>query len=239
VGSNQDRVIRFAVGSPDTRCSGVYRVWGADGAKSSTRPSDLYLSARALGGVLKTSMHESDEWRTAYTEEAVESGKVALQPGQDRKLIGWPRPPQWRPGVTWAHCIMFPSSELRAGVADDPKIVKGVTWIPDPGPGRIIQVDVLLAEPSIGQLNVHAPVDQDLVFLDQFRLPNGNGVLVLRRTVEETPQMVAELQATKQRLAAEAAASGADLSRSALRSLVVVQRDNGLMGIVDAAVAGR
>jgi hypothetical protein len=82
-------------------------------------------------------------------------------------------------------------------------------------------------------------VDQDQVFLDQFRLPNRDGVLVLRRTVEETPQMAAELQATKQRLAAEAVASGADLSRPALRSLVVMQRDNGLMGIVDAAVAGR
>lgn len=78
MGSNQDRVIRFGVGSPETRCSGVYRVWGADGAKTSTRPSDLYLGARALGGVLKTSLHESGEWRTGYTVDAVESEKVAL-----------------------------------------------------------------------------------------------------------------------------------------------------------------
>lgn len=239
MGSNQDRAIRFGVGSATTRCSGVYRVRGANGAKSSTRPSDLYLSARALGGVLKTSLHESGEWRTAYTEDAVESGKVTLQPGQDRKVLGWPRPPQWQPGVTWAHCIMFPSSELRAGVADDPKIVKNVTWIADSGPGRIIQVDVLLVESSIEPLNFHTPVEQNLAVLDRFKLPNGEGVLVLTRTVEETPEMAAQLQTAKQQVAVEAAARGVDLSGPALRTFIVVQRDNGLMGIVDAAVAGR
>lgn len=240
MGSKQDYVIRFAVGSPESRCSGVYRVWGADGSKSTTRPSDLYLSARALGGVLKTTLHESGEWRTAYTAEAVTSGKVALRPDEDRKLIGWPRPPpHWQQGVTWAHCIMFPSSELRAGVADDPGIVKDVIWIPDPGPERIIQVDILLAEAGLEELNVRAPVEQDLAILDQFRLPNSESVGVFRRTVVETPAMAAQLQAAKAQFAAQAAATGVDLSRPALRTLVIVERDNGVMGIVDAAVAER
>jgi hypothetical protein len=53
---------------------------GCGRSKVPTRPSDLYLSVRALGGALKTSLHESGEWRTAYTEEAVESGKVTQHP---------------------------------------------------------------------------------------------------------------------------------------------------------------
>jgi hypothetical protein len=51
--------------------------------------------------------------------------------------------------------------------------------------------------------------------------------------------MAAELQAAKQRVAGEATARGVDLSGPALRTFVMVQRENGLMGIVDAAVAGR
>jgi hypothetical protein len=49
MGRKQDRTVRFGVGDPSAVYSSVYRVWGADGTKTSTRPSDVYLTARLHG----------------------------------------------------------------------------------------------------------------------------------------------------------------------------------------------
>lgn len=236
MGSNQDKVIRFGVGSRGGLCSSVYRIWGADGAKSSTRPSDLYLSARALGGTFKTSLHESGNWRTGFTNSASDTG--ILDEGQDRKKIGWQRPPEWQPGITWAYCIMFPSSELRPGLAEG-RVGEDVTWINDPGPGKVVQVDVLLAKPTIDFLNLHYPAMQDLKVLDAFKLPNREGVLVVSRIIDETPEMSAQLQEAKQRILALAVGEGSDLSSNTLRTVLWVEKENGLRGLIDAAIAGR
>src|SRR5687767_12106817 len=103
-----ERAIRFAAGAPDGPHGTVYRLWAVDGAVRPDGPSDVYLADRSMGGILKTSLHASGKWRTAFTADAVASGKVSLPSGADRKVTGWERPATIAKGVTIAYWIVTP-----------------------------------------------------------------------------------------------------------------------------------
>ena len=57
MGRPRENVVRFAVGGPNRPWSTVWRLWTGKGT------SDVYISARTLGGALKVSLHESGTWR--------------------------------------------------------------------------------------------------------------------------------------------------------------------------------
>ena len=125
--------VRFAVGDPAGARFAVWRMW------TSRTKSDVYVSARALTSVLKVSLHESGDWRHAFTDTR---GMAHVPPGQDRALARWKRPPEFEPGLTRAFEIIIPASEVtkspylewdknfRPEYAD-----KEIVWVPPPPEG--------------------------------------------------------------------------------------------------------
>jgi hypothetical protein len=99
-------VLRFAVGHPDGPRSAVWRVW------ATPRSSDVYVTARTLGGVAKVSLHESGRWRFAFTKEYSED-ENSLAPSEGDRVIGkWNRPPEVADGITPAFMVSVPSAEV-------------------------------------------------------------------------------------------------------------------------------
>ena len=126
--------VRFAVGDPAGARSAVWRMW------TSRTKSDVYVSARALTSVFKVSLHESGDWRHAFTDTT--RGMAHVPPGQDRALARWKRPHEFEPGLTRAFEIIIPASEVtkspyvewdknfRSEYAD-----KEIVWVPPPPEG--------------------------------------------------------------------------------------------------------
>lgn len=107
---------------------------------------DLYLACRALGGHLKTSLHASGQWHTAYTPEAFEAHvKDVLPEGSSRFLERWPRPAQFAPGIVLAFRIVTPALAVTSPISpSDPEI----QWLPNAPDGKATEIDILLVAAS-------------------------------------------------------------------------------------------
>ena len=165
MGRSGEEVVRFAIGGPDEPRSCVWRIWTGKGT------SDVYISARVLGGVVKVSLHESGDWRFALTREYAEAQ------GRDNRLIAqWDRPPPLHQGVTSAFDIIVPSAELALPRQPLPeertKHTKNVTWIRPAPEGFAKHFIVMYTEPG-------EPVPEtEAEILASFVLPDGRTVIV-------------------------------------------------------------
>jgi hypothetical protein len=160
VSKSSAEVVRFAVGGPDEPRSCVWRVWMGRGT------SDLYISARVQGGVWKVSLHESGDWRFAFTREYAEARRM-----DDRLIEQWERPQPLHEGITSAFNIIVPSTELalpRQPLPEDAKKhTKNVTWVQSAPEGHATHFIVMYTEPG-------EPVPEtDVEILANFSLPDG------------------------------------------------------------------
>jgi len=107
--------IRFGITDGEGHCASTWKLWTDKGMGK----SDVYLTCRALGGKLKTSLHDSGSWHIAYTpntfKEKVE-GAVAKQ--RDRFIEKWPRPKPIAKGVTLAYRIVTPWSSVTSSIGE-------------------------------------------------------------------------------------------------------------------------
>lgn len=134
-------VVRFAVGDPAGAQSSIWRLW------TGRKHSDVYLAARTVAQDVKISLHESGNWRHAFTSEHVSGPSPLVSPDQDRAVSKWQRPPEMAPGVTMAFQILVPSSEatvpkqLTGG--NPPGSEKATVWVPRAPAGSITHFTVL------------------------------------------------------------------------------------------------
>jgi hypothetical protein len=159
----------------------VWRLWRGKGT------SDVYVAARTLGGVVKVSLHESGEYRYAFTNEYWKSS--ASRGAGPRVMERWNRPPPIQ-GITPAFTIAVPSDEIRVPRLPLPegtnnKYTKNATWIAPAPPGFSTQFDVLFTGPDGPE-----PVPENR-FLDRFVLSNGETVNIL---IQELPVTEAQQQ---------------------------------------------
>jgi hypothetical protein len=168
-------VARFAVGIEDGPRSAVWRLWTQKGK------SDVYnIAARAQGGHFKVSLHESGEWRFAFTKEHWK-GRASTG-GEDRVIERWRRPPSVE-GVTRAFTVIVPSGEI--GLPRHPltgkakKYTKNVTWVPPASEGFATHFVVMYIDPGGPELDEQA----------RLRLPNGQSICL---QVREHPISEAE-----------------------------------------------
>ncbi len=133
--------IRFAVGEPLGRRSGVWRVWHSG--------EDVYVMARSLAGVIKASLHESGDCVAGFTSEFAPQARALgmLAHGASRQTISWARRPL-NEALSLLLRIAFPESGLAP--LGDPKLgSKATTWIPSPPVGQIAEVSFLVGAPGI------------------------------------------------------------------------------------------
>jgi hypothetical protein len=181
MGRPREEIVRFAVGGPDEPRSCVWRIWTGRGT------SDVYISARVLGGILKASLHESGVWRLALTREYAEAH------GEDDRLIEqWDRPQPLHEGVKSAFEIIVPSAELALPRQPLPegrkKHTKNVTWVRPAPEGFATHFIVMYAEPG-------EPVQEtEVAILASFALPDGRTVIVtvVEQAVSEGQQQQIE-----------------------------------------------
>lgn len=142
--NRRDFHFKFAVGKPAGPRSGIWRVWTAK-----TPKSDIYIAPRNLAGILKVSLHESGEWRSAFTYEYASKKFDKTMPISESRIIEeWDRPIDISPGVSLAFRIVIPNDDLMAVPVDQNTALK-ITWITPPTEEDLTEVAVILTHSNV------------------------------------------------------------------------------------------
>lgn len=127
--SSELRTFRFAVGTPESPQSWLWRMW--------VQGDDVYLGARdALRG-FKVSLHQSNIWRIALIRKEAD--------GSDRVIVKWNRPQELLPG--WTPSIGILISSLQPERPFPPKTIKDdrIVWFQPPQEGSRFVFKVLFS----------------------------------------------------------------------------------------------
>ena len=163
VATRERDTLRFAVGTRTEARSSVWRLW--------VTRDDVYLAVRMMGQYLKVSLHESGDWRIAWT--ANRDLKEELR--ADRIIRRWRRPPEFTPGWTQGPSVVIPATSLQrplpAHVDEGAKVV----WHRPPKPGKKLQFMILISRPGARITSVRFP-GLSFQTVGQIKLTNGNRV---------------------------------------------------------------
>src|SRR4249920_1974312 len=136
-----ERSLRFGVSNGAGLRGSTWKLWTATGGGQSS----VYLACRGLGGEMKSSLHESGQWRLAYSSEMFESRVKGFLPQfQNRVVTTWKRPAEIAPGITLAYRIVTPSSGVTSKVEPSDR---DVIWIPNASAHEATEVDIFLSAP--------------------------------------------------------------------------------------------
>jgi hypothetical protein len=183
---------RFAVGTPDSTRSAVWRAWQTG--------DDVYVATRTLGGVYKASLHRGGDcyagFTSAYAPKARASG--ALPAGRSRQTLTWVGRPI-NDALTLLLRILVPESEL--AVIGDPKLgTKSAHWLPRPPEVNGLEISFFLGQP--GLVFPHWPGAKSMrtELLDRFLLPSGSFVYAVWRHTDEMAYAHEQLLEFRKRL---------------------------------------
>jgi len=204
--------IRFAVGSPTTAGSWLWRLW--------VNKNDVYLGTRDKLQAFKVSLHASDVWRIAFVE-----GLARPDQKSDRVIVKWRRPSELAPGLTIAIGVLISSIEpvrpMNRPAIHDSRI----KWLWPPSATKKLFCSVWLSKPSLSESRFRAAMAPADLLVGCIAKMNGEHVwLVVREdglTSEETAKIKDVMYNTKIHLragASEEAVAGA-------RALLVVSED--------------
>jgi hypothetical protein len=206
-----NRPIRFSVGAPGHR-STIWKTW------ANKNKSDVYVASRKTASIFKVSLHESGDWRIQFI--GLDHGTVTFRRLDDTEQVGrimsrWRRPAPTGPGWTDALSIWIPGQDV-SHVPNDNERSDDVQWIPDPGPGRVVEIRLVLVDPSLARtVNISAAIadtQSAVSFVNGFRLANGEVLLLFARDeplIGKRLQNLNKMRASERQVALE---NGFDLS---------------------------
>lgn len=117
-------VFRFALGSPESPRSAVWRLW--------TKDNDTHASVVTPRGELVLTVYPTGRWRIAL--------------GKD--VSRWNRPPEFRPGWTRGPEIILPSTGAMVPLpSPEAHAAEPITWLEPPAAGQAARFTLLLASP--------------------------------------------------------------------------------------------
>jgi len=222
-----EQALRFGISDGHGHRAVTWKLW--------TPPSrsDVYLACRALGGVLKASLHQSGSWHVAYSQKTFEADvQGAIPSQQDRFMKKWLRPEPITPGVTLAFRIVTPYSAVTSPINQrDKKVI----WIPNCPPGRATEIDIILVLPTTpvtGWLGKNKMGTKLIGFYD---LVSGESVWAVR-WVTDMPDLS---QATKGSGWFYKGRNEEDLKSDDLRTLVFGTEPDGSRVMYDCEVIGK
>jgi hypothetical protein len=147
----------------------------------------VYIAGRTAAGILKWSLHESGDWRHAFTSRFARASGI-----DERVLDQWeaPEPDQagWRRGLG----IRIPAEDV-VDLSDSEGPHEDVVWIPERQDGAMTYLHVVVVQPNEG-------ITEGLLPVGAFRLEDGRAVIVGVAWRVNTPEEQVELD----RLRAEA-----------------------------------
>jgi len=171
--------------------------WSIVGSKKS---GDLYVSGREIMGDLKLSLHESGITRMAWTAAAAAS-RVA--PDADRVFSRWTGVDSLPNGWALVLRLSIPDSALSPILPSLPERPRKPTvTLPAAGPGRTVEVRVLLAKPGAGGIRLEGELEE----VGRMMLGDGTKVFVTAWSYPTTPATEAQLSEVRAHALAEGAA---------------------------------
>jgi hypothetical protein len=135
--------LRFGIQDENGQRAATWKLW----TETSGDNSEVYLTCRALGGVLKSSLHQSGNWHTAYSPIAFEKLlKGQVTETQNRFIQKWPKPKEIASGITLAFRIVTPWSAVSNSIeAGNHSKVK---WLENAPEGKATEIDILYSKPT-------------------------------------------------------------------------------------------
>lgn len=172
-----ETVIRFAVGDGASRRAATWKCWAQPGKGR----SDVYLVCRELRGALKTSLHESGRWHSAWSASFVHEHVAEQLPSL--RADEWQRPEQ-APGLTLAVQIVTPRAAVN--VPMPPAVPADLRWLPIPDDGSAIETSLFLTRPEAQVTGWPGWRAMGTALVGDFRLDSGEHVWLVYRVVPAT-----------------------------------------------------
>lgn len=187
--------LRFRVEDPTRGIESS--TWSIVGSKKS---GDLYVSGREIMGELKLSLHQSGLTRMAWTAAAA---TLRVAPDADRVLSRWtavdPLPNNW----VLVLRLSIPDSALSPILPPLPERPRKPTvTLPAAGPGRTVEVRVLLGKPESGGIRLEGELEE----VGRMVLGDGSKVLVTAWSHPTTNATEAQLSEVRLQALAQGAA---------------------------------
>ena len=217
----EDRVLRFTVTNEAGKRAATWRLWLHD----SKWGEEIYLACREIGGSIKTSLHASGEWHTAFSLEAHENlNRDGQQPAVERKFDAWPRPQELKPGITIAHRILTPWA---ASTVPMTETKRDLIQIPAAATGNANVTTILIVANG---LNLEIKNGQ---LVGELHLKDGGKVAVVNNEIP-MPPIETSGPATPRYFEGR---SKADLSSGGLRAMALLNDPDGNRMLIDSPVA--
>jgi hypothetical protein len=115
------KVFRFALGSPASPLSGLWRVW--------THEDEVHVSVRTTRDEIMLTAYPSGRWR------------IAVGPVVSR----WTRPKEFRPGWTRGPDLVIPYSASTVRTPAKDSATEPIAWLPPPMPLHLARFTLLFA----------------------------------------------------------------------------------------------
>ena len=191
---------------------------------SSKKSGDLYVSGREIMGDLKLSLHESGITRMAWTSAA---SPARVAPGADRVLSRWTAVDSLPNGWAQVLRLSLPDSALSPILPPLPeRPVKPTVTLPAAGPGRTVEVRVLLGKPGSGGIRLEGELEE----VGRMTLGDGSRVLVTAWSHPTTAATEIQLNEVRRHALAEGAAE-----RTVPRAFAWgYENDSGIPFVLDA-----
>lgn len=146
--------------------------------------SDVYLACRELGGLLKTSLHESGKWHIAFEATAFEERvKGAIPSINDRFLDKWPRPVEYAPGVTLAFRIVTPWSAVSTDI-EPSRTKKQVIWLSNAPEPKATRIEIFVTKPSTHTTGWPGKQGMGTSLIGSIPLQNGETIWAVYRVTD-------------------------------------------------------
>jgi hypothetical protein len=135
---------------------------------------------------MKVSLHESGNWRTAFTNEYAKRIFDDSKPISDARLIeSWTRPNEIASGVTLAFRIIIPTHDLE-DISIDSISKEKIIWISPPEIEDLTEIDIILTHPSTVITNWPGKDGMGTQFLASHILPNGETLWLVYQYTKAT-----------------------------------------------------
>lgn len=164
----------FAVGSPETVMSSVWRIWTWPGK------SDIYFSEKGSVGSFKVSLHQDGTYRIGFANQFVREQRARGNWNIRNRLTDKWIAPEVKHGIQMPFCLLIPGSELRA---PEPGWVtkKPVVWLPEVPANLAYEIRLYLGNTRVrDSITVNSP-DGGLGGLWKRPLPDGWILVVLAK----------------------------------------------------------
>ena len=163
--------IRFGV---KTECGKRAATWKCFAPKGVGK-SDIYILNRNLGSVIKTSLHESGRYHTAFiTKYFDEKFSESEKDERGRFIQKWPEPTELAPGLSLVFRIVTPYSSAITDMSEERH--KKTVWIPNAPENMATEVLIIVTKPDVVCTSWPAKNSMGTELIGKLVLDNGNTV---------------------------------------------------------------